>query len=522
MTKSTMKQQRTQPKRALLSVSNKTGIVEFAQALTEIGVEIISTGGTAKQLKQAGIALKEASDVTKFPEMMNGRLKTLHPLIFGGLLGKRDQHADEAQQHQIEWIDLLVCNLYPFAETIQKPNISFDQAIENIDIGGPSMLRAAAKNMDWTTVITDSNDYQKVIDELQSQQGISFSTRRALAIKAFAHTAAYDSLIQNYFDDDLFPHSLNLSYVKQAQLRYGENPYQQAAVYQTSLPSEPGMLTAKQHQGKALSYNNILDGDAALNCVSSFDLPACVVVKHNNPCGVAVSDNIDQAFDKAWAADSQSAFGGIVALNRPCSEKIAQFLAGVFIEVLLAPAYDQQALAILSKKPNLRVLVLDSLPTKQSQQQLKSINGGLLLQTDSQQLNDIDQCQCVTKATVNDQQKADLLFAWQVVKYVKSNAIITAKNQMSLGIGAGQVSRIDAVNIALQKSKQQDNSTDQDGMALASDAFIPFRDSIDQIAKSAVTAIIQPGGSIRDKEVIEACDEHGIAMILTGHRCFKH
>ncbi|MEM9244029.1 MAG: bifunctional phosphoribosylaminoimidazolecarboxamide formyltransferase/IMP cyclohydrolase [Pseudomonadota bacterium] len=503
------------PKRALISVSDKSGIIDLAQSLSELNIEIISTGGTAKHLQEAGIQVTQVSELTNFPEIMNGRVKTLHPTIFAGLLGKRDTHAEAAKAHDIPWIDLLVCNLYPFAKTIKKPGVTFDEVIENIDIGGPSMLRAAAKNMAWTTVISDHNDYQFLIDELKAAQGISFATRKKFAIKAFAHTAAYDGLIQSYLSNSAFPERLSLNYTKVAQLRYGENPDQQAAVYQSMVEAPQGVLAATQLQGKALSYNNILDSDAALNCLYEFDAPACVVVKHNNPCGTAVDEDINQAFHRAWMADSKSAFGSIVVLNKKCTVEIAEFLHKVFIEVLIAPDYDTQALAILKKKSNLRVLLLKQ-HSKTTQQLIKSIDGGLLLQSASDTVIDSQHCQCVTKTEVSEQQKKDLDFAWRVVKHIKSNAILIADNLLSLGVGAGQVSRVDAVEIALKKAGNFDQAV------LASDAFFPFRDSIDQIANYNIKAIIQPGGSIRDEEVIAACDEHGIAMLFTGTRCFKH
>lgn len=494
----------------MLSVSDKTGIVELAQGLANTGIELFSTGGTAKVLTEAGIPVKEVSDVTGFPEIMQGRVKTLHPKIFGGILAKRDAHAEAVKKHDLPLIDIVVCNLYPFAKTIAKPNVTFEEAIENIDIGGPSMVRAAAKNFAFTAVLVDPSDYTDFLHECA--EGISEKTRKHLSAKAFSHTAEYDAFIANYLNHDTLPDTLNLSYQKICDLRYGENPHQQASVYSDGTH---GILQAEQLQGKPLSYNNIADSQAALACVSEFTEPACVVVKHANPCGVASKSNLDDAFTAAWQADSESAFGGIVALNRPCTKAIANFLKTVFFEVLIAPDFEPAALEVLNSKKNLRVLKLaNNTPPKRL---LKSVSGGIIVQTPD--LTNIEACNltCTTKAHASEAALKDGLFAWKVVKHVKSNGILIAKDLTTLGIGPGQVSRVNAVKIALDRAAGQT----QDAV-LASDAFFPFRDNIDLLAESGIKTIIQPGGSIKDPDVIAACDEHGIAMLFTGTRCFTH
>jgi phosphoribosylaminoimidazolecarboxamide formyltransferase/IMP cyclohydrolase len=510
-------QEKIQIKRALISVSNKEGIVELAQALTQQNIEIISTGGTSKLLREANIPVRDVADLTGFPELMDGRVKTLHPKIHGGILGLRDVHADTAAQYEISWIDLVVVNLYPFEQVIQKADVSFDEAIENIDIGGPTMIRSAAKNMGWTSVVVDPEDYMKIVEELQQSQAISFETRKVLAIKAFAHTAKYDAHIHHYFTQSgQFPSTLNIHLEKNTDLRYGENPHQAASAYQYAQHTT-GILSAKQHQGKSLSYNNIADADAALVCVREFTQPACVIVKHANPCGVAVASDISAAFHQALVADSVSAFGGIVALNRLCDEKTAEAITAIFLEVLLAPAYTPGALKILENKPNLRVLELRGLEQLHTAQDFKFIHGGLLLQDkDSHQL-DAENLKVVTTLQPSVTDIEAMLFAWRVIKHIKSNAILIAKENMTIGIGAGQVSRIDAVDMAIRKAGGKIVNA-----VLASDAFFPFRDSIDRLATMGIAAIIQPGGSLRDDEVIEACNQHGIAMLFTGVRCFKH
>jgi phosphoribosylaminoimidazolecarboxamide formyltransferase/IMP cyclohydrolase len=503
--------------RALISVYNKHGLLDFARGLHELGVEIISTGGTAKVLREANIPVIDISKVTNFPEIMDGRVKTLHPKIAAGILGKRDKHEKEAREQQISWIDLVICNLYPFAETIAKPNIDLETALENIDIGGPTMLRAAAKNFSWVGVIVDTNDYTKVLLELQeNKKQLSPKTLKQLATKAFAHVAQYDSLIAEYLNDELFPQQLTQSFNKISELRYGENPHQKGCFYQ-SFGKHDGLLTAKQHQGKQLSFNNIVDADAALGCLKEFSEPACVIVKHTNPCGVAEHKNINHAFLNAWHADSTSAFGGIVVLNRTCSEEIASHIANVFVEVLVAPDYTEEALRILQKKLNLRVLQIKSSSEPQQKCKFKYVDGGMLLQTTDDKKITANDLKVVTKIKPSQQQITDLLFAWKVVKHVKSNAVVIVNDKTTLGVGCGQVSRIDSVRIAIQKAGNFLHSA-----VLASDAFFPFRDSIDLIANTRINAIIQPGGSIRDAEVIAACDGHNIAMVFTGIRCFNH
>jgi phosphoribosylaminoimidazolecarboxamide formyltransferase/IMP cyclohydrolase len=516
------------PRRALLSVSNKTGLLEFAQQLRAFNIEIISTGGTCQLLREAKIPTREVSEVTQFPEMMDGRIKTLHPKIHGGILGLRDVHQEVARQQQIPWIDLVVVNLYPFAETIKKPAAAFDEAIENIDIGGPTLIRAAAKNMGWATVVVDPADYALLLLELNNKQSVSFATRRHLATKAFAYTAEYDALIEHYLSagetPTVFPERLSFLLRKKADLRYGENPHQSAAVYQ-ELPETAGILSAKQHQGKLLSYNNITDADAAVACVQEFWQPACVIVKHGNPCGVALAASIAEAFERAFAADALSAFGGIVALNRPCNQVLAQALSSIFMEVLIAPEYSPEALNILAQKPNLRVMELNLLAIAPPTTELKFIQGGLLVQTPDTGTLQAEKLKVVTQQQPDARQVETMLFAWQVLKHLKSNAILVAKDRVTVGVGTGQVSRIDAVDMALRKANHN-----LSGSILASDAFFPFRDSIDRVVQfsktepngSGVGAIIQPGGSLKDEEVIQACNEYGIAMVFTGQRCFKH
>ena len=511
-------------KRALISVSDKQGIVEFAKELNGLGVEIISTGGTAKQLALAGIPVIEISDFTGYPEMMDGRVKTLHPLVHGGILGLRDKHAEEASAHNIKWIDLVICNLYPFSATIQKPNVTEEQAIENIDIGGPSMIRSAAKNVGWVGVVIDPADYAPLLQEIKLNSGLIFATRKKLQAKAFRHTAQYDSIIANYFTEEPFPNDLTLTYKKAYGLRYGENPHQAAAVYREPNNNRPNLLNAKIHQGKELSYNNLGDADAALATIKEFIEPACVVLKHANPCGVAVGGDMLTVFNRAYQADALSAFGGIIAINRPCTKEIAEEITKVFAEILIAPKYEEGVLEILAKKPNMRVLELPLLLGEgwgevhgATSIELKSISGGLLIQNTDDQIFTKKDLQFVTEIKPTDEQIETMLFAWKVLKHVKSNGILLAKENTTVGIGMGQVSRVDAVKLAIQKAGDK-----VIGSILASDAFFPFRDSIDEIAKTGVKAIIEPGGSIKDAEVIKTCDEYGVTMVFTGKRCFKH
>jgi phosphoribosylaminoimidazolecarboxamide formyltransferase / IMP cyclohydrolase len=516
-----MNQNPTTIKRALISVSDKSGIVEFAQELYNLGIEIVSTGGTAKLLTENRIPNIEISDYTGFPEMMDGRVKTLHPLVHGGILGLRDEHAEVANANGIGWIDLIVVNLYPFQKTTEKLNVSIEEVIENIDIGGPSMIRSGSKNYGYVTTIVEPADYNLVLKEMK-EGGVKFETRQKLAIKAFGQTAKYDTFINSYLEKRLlessqdFPSNLTLQCELKQSLRYGENPNQKAALYK--IPnSNSAILDAKIHQGIELSYNNVLDCEAAYNIVKEFVDPACVVIKHTNPCGVATDSDIATAFERAYNADALSAFGGIISLNRKCTASIAQSISKVFAEIVIAPEYDPEALEILSKKKKLRVLEISDFYRQGTTMEYKSINGGLLAQ-ESNQFN-VEPSNLELK-TINKASNEDLktaLFGWKVLKHVKSNGILIAKDNTTVGIGMGQVSRVDAVNLALQKA--EDNSV---GSVLLSDAFFPFRDSIDLIAGFGIKTIIQPGGSMRDQEVIDACNEHGIAMYFTGTRCFKH
>jgi phosphoribosylaminoimidazolecarboxamide formyltransferase/IMP cyclohydrolase len=504
-------------KRALISVYDKTGIVELAKYLIDNDIEILSTGGTAEHLRQAGIEVIDVSEHTGFPEIMDGRIKTINPKIEGGILGLRDIHNSDAETQNIKWIDLVVCNLYPFANTISKPNVSFKKALDNIDIGGPTMIRSAAKNIEWVGVLVDPADYSSIINELKDLNGLPFETRKQLSAKAFGHCAQYDTIIHNYLKYESLSDTLSLSFNKLYDLRYGENPHQKAAAYKNPLKNNQNILDAIIHQGKKLSYNNLMDADAALSCLREFSEPTCAVVKHGNPCGVASGVEITNIYKKAFNADSKSAFGGIIALNRNCNKEIAEMINKVFVEIVIAPDYDPMALDILSNKKNLRVLEIDGITSKTHNIEYRYISGGLLVQESDVSTITENQLTTVTKKKPSTSELADMLFAWKVLKHVKSNAIITVKNKITLGIGAGQVSRVDAVEIALKKSGDK-----LDGSVLASDAFFPFRDSIDLIANTGVMAIIQPGGSIRDPEVVQACNERGITMVFTGMRCFKH
>lgn len=509
-------------KRALISVSNKTGIVEFAKALIGMNIDIISTGGTSKLLQDANIPHRQVEEITGSPEMLDGRVKTLHPKIHGGILGKRDKHELEMTKHGLRWIDLVVVNFYPFADAIKNNDLTWDKAVEHIDIGGPTMVRAAAKNFAWVGVIVDPADYAEVITALTEENGLDFSLRQKLAQKAFATTSAYDEMISTYFKSKMlssqatqtFPNNLDLHLEKKVELRYGENPHQQACAYQFK-NEHTGILSAKQLQGKPLSYNNILDAEAALTGVSEFTEPACVIIKHANPCGVACAATIEVAYQRAYQADALSAFGGIVALNRECTADIANAISGIFMEVIVAPSYTDEALAIFASKPNLRVLIMPAVSDQTTE--MRFIAGGLLLQERDRQIVTLQDLKVVTRVQPNANEMETMLFAWRVLKHIKSNGILLAKDNATVGIGAGQVSRIDSVDIAVRKAGENIK-----GCVLASDAFFPFRDSIDRLAGSGIGAIIQPGGSMRDGEVIAACDEQGIAMVFTGTRCFRH
>lgn len=517
-------------RRALISVSDKTGVVDFAHGLHHRGIEILSTGGTAKELASNGIPVVEVADVTGFPEIMGGRVKTLHPKIHGGILGRRDTDSQVMVDHDIVAIDLVVVNLYPFQQTVAKPGCTLEQAIENIDIGGPAMIRAAAKNHHDVVIITEPEDYQVLLAELTAQDGSSLPTRLALATKAFAHTAQYDAAIARYLtsqnqartESTGFDSSISLQFEKQQDLRYGENPHQSAAFYR-----EPGLVSqtiayATQIQGKELSFNNIADADAALECVKQFSGVACVIVKHANPCGVAIADSIEQAYELAYRTDPVSAFGGIIAFNVPLNAATSQLIVDrQFAEVIVAPSVEPAALAILSTKPNIRVLECgEPGASVNAAKDYRRINGGLLIQdSDVKVINEVD-LKAVTRVEPSVTQLRDMLFAWKVVKYVKSNAIVFCHDGATIGVGAGQMSRVYSAKIAAIKA--QDAGLEVKGSVVASDAFFPFRDTVDQAAEMGVSAIIQPGGSMRDNEAIEAADEHGIAMVFTGIRHFRH
>lgn len=522
-------------RRALLSVSDKTGVVEFAKALSHRGVELLSTGGTAKLLAEQGLKVTEVSDYTGFPEMMDGRVKTLHPKVHGGILGRRGRDDAIMQQHDIAPIDMVVVNLYPFAQTVAKPNCTLEDAVENIDIGGPTMVRSAAKNHKDVAIVVNSNDYSKIIEEMDNHENsLNWSTRFDLAIKAFEHTAAYDSMIANYFGELVapyygdttqpsgrFPRTLNLNFIKKQDMRYGENSHQDAAFYIEENPKEASIATANQIQGKALSYNNIADTDAALECVKSFDEPACVIVKHANPCGVAIGENIHAAYDKAFKTDPTSAFGGIIAFNRQLDKATAEaIIERQFVEVIIAPSIAEDALPSLSTKQNVRVLVCGEWSKPAAGLDFKRVNGGLLVQDRDLGMVEAEDLRVVTTRQPTERELKDALFCWKVAKFVKSNAIVYSKNDMTIGIGAGQMSRVYSAKIA--GIKAADEGLEVAGCAMASDAFFPFRDGIDAAAAVGVTCVIQPGGSIRDDEVIAAANEHGIAMIFTNMRHFRH
>ncbi|HET7649653.1 MAG TPA: bifunctional phosphoribosylaminoimidazolecarboxamide formyltransferase/IMP cyclohydrolase [Gammaproteobacteria bacterium] len=515
-------------RRALLSVSDKTGVLDFARTLHELNVELLSTGGTAKLLRDAGIPVIEVSAHTGFPEIMAGRVKTLHPKIHGGLLGRRGEDDAVMREHGIAPIDLLVVNLYPFEATVARPGCSMEDAIENIDIGGPAMLRAAAKNHAHVAVVVDPADYARIGAALREQGEIPFATRYTLATKAFAHTAAYDGAIANYLSSRSadgqasdFPGFFSTQFRKQAQLRYGENPHQRAALYADRGDLAGTLAGAKQLQGKELSYNNLADADAALACVRAFETPACVIVKHANPCGVALGSTLLQAYESAYATDTSSAFGGIIAFNRELDRTTAAIIiANQFVEVIIAPAIAADALPTLAAKPNIRVLATGAFAATPDTFEVKKISGGLLLQDADRGHVTRAELKIVTKKQPTDTQLGDLLFAWSVVKFVKSNAIVYAGNNRTIGIGAGQPSRIMSAKIATLKAAEA--QLEVRGSVMASDAFFPFRDSVDAAAEAGIGAIIQPGGSMRDKEVIAAADEHGIAMVFTGMRHFRH
>jgi phosphoribosylaminoimidazolecarboxamide formyltransferase/IMP cyclohydrolase len=519
----------TPVRRALLSVSDKTGIVEFARELKERGIELLSTGGTAKLLTSHGISVKEVAEHTGFPEIMGGRLKTLHPKIHGGLLGRRGVDESVMTTHEIEPIDLLAVNLYPFAATVSRPDCTYEDAVENIDIGGPAMVRAAAKNHASVTVVVDPGDYRELLDELAANQGsTNVAMRQKLAAKAFAHTAQYDAMVSAYFTGAIggaaptFADDLNLSFRKHMDLRYGENPHQQAAFYTDSRAIGASVTSARQIQGRELSFNNIADADTALECVRQFDSAACVIVKHANPCGVARALTIADAYARAYRTDPTSAYGGIIAFNRELDAATAHAIVEQqFVEVILAPSISDDAKAALAPRENVRVLIVGDLSRPVTQLlEYRSVSGGLLVQTRDSGAIRAQELRTVTKRPPTLAELDDLIFAWRVAKYVKSNAIVAVKDKATLGIGAGQMSRVISSKIAAMKA--QDEGLTLLGAAIASDAFFPFRDGLDVLAEFGITSIIQPGGSRRDAEVIAAADEHGIAMVFTGMRHFRH
>jgi phosphoribosylaminoimidazolecarboxamide formyltransferase/IMP cyclohydrolase len=514
--------------RALISVSDKTGVVEFAQALANAGVEILSTGGTAKLLRDSGITCMEVSDYTGFPEMMDGRVKTLHPKIHGGILGRRGTDDEVMEAHAIGRIDLVAVNLYPFQQTIAKPDCSLEDAIENIDIGGPTMIRAAAKNHKDVAIVVNPADYSTVINEMNTNNTVSDATCFRLAVKTFEHTAQYDGAIANYLgtitesgEKETFPNTINLSFNKAQGMRYGENPHQGAAFYVENNVSEACISTATQLQGKELSFNNIADTDAALECVKQFnESPACVIVKHANPCGVATADDLLAAYDRAYATDPESAFGGIIAFNQELDASTAQAIIDrQFVEVIIAPSVSADAVEVVKAKQNVRLLSCGQWSAEPTARfDFKRVNGGLLVQdTDLQLLNDM---KVVSERQPTEEELRDLLFSWKVSKFVKSNAIVYGKDGMTIGVGAGQMSRVNSARIAAIKAEHAGLTVK--GSVMASDAFFPFRDGIDNAAEAGIAAVIQPGGSMRDDEVIAAANEHGMAMVFTGMRHFRH
>ncbi|WP_217514148.1 bifunctional phosphoribosylaminoimidazolecarboxamide formyltransferase/IMP cyclohydrolase [Vibrio metschnikovii] len=523
-------------RRALISVSDKTGILEFAQALAERDVELLSTGGTARLLADHGLTVTEVSDYTGFPEMMDGRVKTLHPKVHGGILGRRGQDDAIMTEHGIQPIDMVVVNLYPFADTVAKAGCTLADAVENIDIGGPTMVRSAAKNHKDVTIVVNAHDYSRVIAEMDANgNALTLDTRFDLAIAAFEHTAAYDGMIANYFgtrvpsygdnqegdEDSKFPRTFNAQFIKKQDMRYGENSHQAAAFYVEAHPQEASVATARQIQGKALSYNNIADTDAALECVKEFAEPACVIVKHANPCGVALGSDILQAYQRAYQTDPTSAFGGIIAFNRELDADTATaIIERQFVEVIIAPSVSEQAAEIIAAKKNVRLLACGEWSSKTTGFDLKRVNGGLLVQDRDQGMVTVDDLNVVTTRQPTEEELKDALFCWKVAKYVKSNAIVYAKGDMTIGVGAGQMSRVYSAKIA--GIKAADEGLQVEGCVMASDAFFPFRDGIDAAAQAGIKCVIQPGGSMRDDEVIAAANEHGMAMIFTGMRHFRH
>ena len=516
--------------RALISVSDKNGIIDFARALRALDVELLSTGGTFRLLQENDIDVTEVSDYTGFPEMMDGRVKTLHPKVHGGILGRRGTDDAVMAEHSIKPIDMVIVNLYPFAATVANPDCTLPNAIENIDIGGPTMVRSAAKNHKDVAIVVNSCDYATVLQEMQANEGqLDYSTRYALMVKAFEHTAGYDGMIANHFgargtDNTArdFSDTFNVQYFKTQEMRYGENPHQKAAFYTEANPTEASVATATQLQGKELSFNNIADTDAALECVKQFDHPACVIVKHANPCGVSVAVDIGTAYDLAFATDPESAFGGIIAFNRELDAKTAEAIcAKQFVEVIIAPSVSADALAVVAAKKNVRLLECGTWGDRRPQDfDYKRVNGGLLIQDRDNGMITEEDLKVVSKRVPTQIEMTDMLFAWKVAKMVKSNAIIYAKNNQTVGVGAGQMSRINSARIAGIKAEHA--GLEVVGAVMASDAFFPFRDGIDNAGQAGISCIIQPGGSMRDDEVIAAADEHDMAMVFTGMRHFRH
>ncbi len=515
-------------KRALISVSDKTGIVEFARELTAQGIEILSTGGTYALLLKNNVAATEVSDYTGFPEMMDGRVKTLHPKVHGGILGRRDIDGAIMKEHGIDEIDMVVVNLYPFEATIERPDCDLPMAIENIDIGGPTMVRSAAKNHKDVAIVVSPSSYDSLLASLKANGGLTYDQRFDLAVQAFEHTSHYDGAIANFLGKKVaggsedFARTFNLQFNKKEEMRYGENPHQKAAFYVEANPKEASISTAKQIQGKALSYNNIADTDAALECVKSFEKPACVIVKHANPCGVATAATQFEAYDLAFQTDPTSAFGGIIAFNKELDAKTAQAIVDrQFVEVIIAPSVSKEATEIVSAKQNVRVLECGQWSAdKPAALDYKRVNGGLLVQDRDDGCITLDDLKVVSKRQPSEAELKDLLFAWKVAKFVKSNAIVYAKAEQTIGVGAGQMSRVYSAKIA--GIKAADENLEVPGSVMASDAFFPFRDGIDAAAAAGITAVIQPGGSMRDVEVIAAADEAGMAMVFTGMRHFRH
>ncbi len=514
-------------KTALISVFDKTGIVEMAQLLAAGNVRILSTGGTASELRDAGINVTDVSEYTGFPEILDGRVKTLHPKVHGGILGRRDVHADEMAAHEIEGIDLVIVNLYPFESVVADSPGDLDNAIEHIDIGGPSLVRAAAKNYHWTCAVVDPADYVAVGQEIRLTEGISASTRISLAAKAFSRISEYDSAIADYLaallrEDRKFPAELSLKMIKAMTLRYGENPHQAAALYRIRNDSARSFLNPVQMQGKAMSFNNMSDADAAIECVRDFNEYVCVIVKHANPCGVASDEDLAAAYSRAFETDTASAFGGVIAFNRKvCQSTARKIIDNQFVEVIAAPEFDREALKVLAAKKNTRVLRFKQrLPEMANDWMLSSVSGGVLIQ-DRDALSEADETfETVTERSPSEIETEDLLFAWKIVKHVKSNAIVFAANKASIGIGAGQASRVDAARIAVRKAKE--SGLDTEGLVMASDAFMPFPDTLEVAVEFGVKAVIQPGGSIGDRDVIDFANRYGVAMVFTGIRHFRH